>query len=161
MKPLNQSQLDAYRERPIRVLQFGGGNFLRAFTDWMIDRLNEETEFDGRVALVKPTPSGDYEQLRQQDGLYHVLIRGYKAGAVIDDHRLIRSIAQIIHPYRQWQDYLRTAEIPTVRFVFSNTTEAGIRFNPEDQFEDQPPRRTDRGLPSRRCPAPREQLPLR
>ena len=106
----------------------------------MIDRLNEETGFDGRVALVKPTPSGDYIQLRQQDGLYHVLIRGYKAGAVVDEHRLVRSIAQIIHPYRQWQDYLRTAEIPTVRFVFSNTTEAGIRFSPEDQFEDQPPR---------------------
>ena len=139
MKPLKRTPANNHVQRPLRILQFGGGNFLRAFIDWMIDLLNDETDFKGNIVLVKPTPAGDYGPLRRQDGLFHVLTRGVQNGTTVEEHRLITTVARIIHPYREWEEYLQTAEIPEMRFIFSNTTEAGIRFNPADRPGDHPP----------------------
>ena len=45
-------------ERPVKVLQFGEGNFLRAFVDYMIDIANEQGKFNGDIVLVKPIEFG-------------------------------------------------------------------------------------------------------
>src|SRR5690606_11664325 len=124
---------------PTKILQFGGGNFLRAFVDWMVQVLNEETDFNAGVAIVKPTERGDYKLLRDQDGLYTVILDGIRDGKPIQEKRLVSCINQIINPYTEWEDYLKLAQIPSLRFVISNTTEAGIKFNPEDSFKDTPP----------------------
>lgn len=125
---------------PIKVMQFGGGNFLRAFVDWMIDILNEETDFNGGIAVIKPTKRGDYSQLKSQDGLFTVVLDGIKNGELISEKRLVTAVQEVINPYTEWSAYLALAKNEEVRFVVSNTTEAGIRFNPEDTFDDTPPK---------------------
>lgn len=115
-----------------RILQFGGGNFLRAFTDWMFQKLNEQTDFAGSIILVKPTPHGDYTALRKQDGLFHVLLNGIKDGELKEELSLVECVQKVIHPYNEWNEYLKSAEIPELRFIISNTTEAGIIFKGDD-----------------------------
>lgn len=140
MLALNRNTANVKENFAPKILQFGGGNFLRAFVDWMVDILNEETDFDGSVIVVKPTEGGDYKALRQQDGLFHVLLEGIQDGEEITEERLVRSITQVIHPYQSFDVFLATAKLDSLRFVVSNTTEAGIVFDPADRLEDKPPR---------------------
>ncbi|MFT6000601.1 MAG: tagaturonate reductase [Neolewinella sp.] len=117
--------------RPLRILQFGGGNFLRAFVDWMIDVLNEQTDFNGGVVIVKPTSRGDYTELRAQKGLFTVALDGIRQGELIAERRVVTCVQEVIQPYLDRAAYLATAELPDLRFIISNTTEAGIRFREE------------------------------
>jgi len=137
---MNSLKRETKSSNPIKILQFGGGNFLRAYADWMIDILNENTKFNGDVLLIKPTQNGTYNSLRQQDGLYHILIKGIKTGQEFSETHLIKCIQKIINPYVEWETYLNSAKIPSIRFIISNTTESGIKFNPKDSPEDKPPR---------------------
>ena len=130
MKALTRNQIETTPEFPLRILQFGGGNFLRAFTGWMVEVLNEETSFGGNIAVVKPTKQGSYSKLKRQDGLYHVLLWGIKDGGEFTEIKRIHCIREIVNPYTAWDTYLKLAEIESIRFVVSNTTEAGIRFDP-------------------------------
>lgn len=123
---------------PIKVLQFGGGNFLRAYADWMIDILNAETDFAGAVAVVKPTPHGNYDALKNQDGLFHTQLYSMESGELNKDTRLISCIQRIINPYVEFDDYLALADEQDLRFVISNTTESGIAFVDTDKFDDKP-----------------------
>jgi tagaturonate reductase len=139
MKALVRNQIEGDREFPIRILQFGGGNFLRAFTGWMVEILNEVTDFGGDIAVVKPTARGSYSRLKQQQGLYHVLLKGIKDGQEVAETKRIHCIRDIVNPYAQWNEYLRLAELPTIRFVISNTTEAGIKFDPDAEMNGKVP----------------------
>ena len=139
MKKLNrQTSVHTYTA-PERILQFGGGNFLRGFVDWMIDILNKQTDFKGSVIVVKPTERGDYTELKEQDGLFHVALDGIDNGDLVSKIDLVESVSRTIQPYTQWEEYLATAENPDMRFVISNTTEAGIRFSINDAIEHCPP----------------------
>lgn len=140
MQALNRKTTGIPATLPLKVLQFGGGNFLRAFVDWMVQVLNTETDFNGGVAVIKPTERGDYSDLKSQDGLFHVLLDGIRDGAMVSEKCLVTSVQKIIHAYTEWDAYLALAKNPGIRFVVSNTTEAGIRFNSEDAFEDAPPK---------------------
>jgi tagaturonate reductase len=115
-------------KRPIKVLQFGEGNFLRAFCDWMVDILNERTDFNGNVKIVQPIAHGMGSVINSQDGLYHVILNGKRT---MED-RLITCVDSVINPYEDYQKFLELAENPDLQFVFSNTTEAGIAFNEND-----------------------------
>lgn len=121
-------------------MQFGGGNFLRAFSLWMIEKLNKESAFNAGVAVIKPTPFGDYQLLKEQEGNYHVLLNGLQKGSLVRSLTKINCIDKIVNPYTDWNDYLALAESPTIRFIISNTTEAGIVFNPKDSSTDTPPK---------------------
>ncbi len=123
---------------PSKVLLFGGGNFLRAFIAYFIDVYNEKANQNLGITVVKVTPKGDYQTLKEQDGLYHVYTKGIQAGQLINEYRLIRSVSEIIHAYQEWAAFLKTAEDPTIQFLFSNTTESGLVLSMEDRFEDQP-----------------------
>lgn len=130
LQPLNRNTAQQNHRRPLRILQFGGGNFLRGFIDWIVERLNETSDFNGGVVVVKPTPKGDYQALRQQEGLYHTYLRGITEGAFVSEQQLITCIQQIVHPYQEWPSFLATAEEKDIRYIISNTTEAGIKFKP-------------------------------
>lgn len=132
LKPLNRTTVDA-PVRPVRVLQFGEGNFLRAFADWIIDRLNEETDFNGDIQIVQPLPSGMGDQINAQDGLYHVMLHGIQNGTPTRQSRLIKSVRGVINPFNDFSAYLKTAEEKTIRFIISNTTESGIVFSAKDE----------------------------
>ena len=138
MELLTRTAVGQKTVRPIRILQFGGGNFLRAFADYLVEILNTETTFDAGVALVKPTERGDYEQLRAQEGLFHVITEGILDGEVVQVTNRIDCVQQIIQPYLEWGNYLGTATLPELRFVLSNTTEAGITFSEEPMPEGAP-----------------------
>ncbi len=125
--------------RPIRIMQFGAGNFIRAFVNWMVEELNTKTHFNGDIAVVKPTKDGDYRLLKEQNGLFHVVLKGIRNNQFTTERTLINCIQTIIHPYQDWTTYLRLAENPDLRYIVSNTTESGIRFNRSDGLTDAPP----------------------
>lgn len=130
----------ACEARPIRVLQYGEGNFARAFADWMIDIMNERGLFDGGVAIVKPRGGGALEAFERQNNLYSALLRGEEDGQSVCRRRVIRCVQAAINPYLEYARYAALARLDTLRFVISNTTESGIVFDPDDRFELEPPR---------------------
>ncbi|PWC15517.1 tagaturonate reductase [Brenneria roseae subsp. roseae] len=139
MQTLNRRNFPG-RQHPDRVIQFGEGNFLRAFVDWQLDLLNEHTDLDAGIVVVRPIDTDFPPALDTQDGLYTTIIRGLnEQGDAVREPRLIRSVNREINVYRQFDDYLALAHDPNIRFVFSNTTEAGISYSADDSFSDAPP----------------------
>ena len=116
---------------PEKVLQFGEGNFLRAFIDWMLDEMNEKSLFNGRAVVVQPLPTGLIDMLNTQDGLYTLFLRGIEDGQTIEKKKIISSISRAFNPYTSWNEYLATAENPDMELIISNTTEAGIEYKEE------------------------------
>ena len=125
-------------KRPIRVMQFGEGNFLRAFADYFIDILNEKTDFNGGIAIVKPIPFGNLDNFKAQDNLYTVILRGRKNGVVVNAARVVTSVESVIDAKEDFKEYMSLARLDTLRFVISNTTEAGITLDENDHFEGLP-----------------------
>jgi tagaturonate reductase len=130
--------------RPEKVLQFGEGNFLRAFADWQIDIANEKTGFNGNVVMVqgrehRPGESTG-EIINAQRGLYTTVLRGLRNGEVVEEFRAVRSVSRCLDPYSRFEEYLGCAENPDLRFVISNTTEAGIAYRAGERLSDRPQR---------------------
>jgi mannitol-1-phosphate/altronate dehydrogenase len=126
------------KQAPMRILQFGEGNFLRTFIDWMVDRMRAEAGFDGSVGLVKTIPGPFSPDFERQDNAYTVVIRGRADGQVVDQTSRIDVIAGRFNPYEDFQGYLDAAANPGLRVIVSNTTEAGIVLNLADRAEDRP-----------------------
>jgi tagaturonate reductase len=127
-------------DRPERVLQFGEGNFLRAFVDWQFNELITAGLFNGSIVVVQPLPNGMVNMLNEQEGLYTVVQRGYENGTLVEKMDVITAIRRGIDPYTAYNDFLACAANPDLRYVISNTTESGI------EYVAQP-------MPSGTCPA--------
>lgn len=125
-------------KRPIKVMQYGEGNFLRAFVDYMIDIANEKGVFDGDIAIIKPIDFGTLERFKNQDNLYTVILRGKEKGEVVNESRVITSVQKVLDAKEDYQEYMALASCDTLRFVVSNTTEAGITLDKNDNFEGLP-----------------------
>ncbi|MEK3967873.1 tagaturonate reductase [Paenibacillus sp. FSL H7-0323] len=138
MKRLNSDNWTAYKQYPEKVLQFGEGNFMRAFVDWQIHTMNQKTDFNGGVVVVQPLANGLAEMLNDQDGLYTLYLQGIKDGAAVKEHEVINCITRTLNPYSQHEEYMKLAENPELRFIVSNTTEAGIAFEAGDKLTDTP-----------------------
>lgn len=121
--------------KPIKVIQFGEGGFLRGFADWMLQKLSDIGQFDGSVAVVQPIEKGMCDMLTAQDCLYTHLIRGAEGVEVSK----IDVISRCVKPYENFEEYLNLADIPEARFIISNTTESGIEFKDTDKITDIPP----------------------
>lgn len=128
------------QKRDIRLIQFGEGNFLRGFADVMIDMANQQGVTDIGVAVVKPIAYGDLTQLHKQQGIYSVLLRGKVDGQLSQHHHGVTCIQQVIDCADQYESYAELAKLESLRFVLSNTTEAGIVYDDGDQFDLCPPR---------------------
>lgn len=126
--------------RPIKVVQFGEGNFLRAFVDYMIDIANEKTDFNGDIVLLKPIEFGSLDMFHKQECQYTVSLRGNVEGKATVLNRQITSVADAVDSINEYEKYMGLAEIDTLRFVVSNTTEAGIVYDDSDKFEYTPPK---------------------
>lgn len=139
MKTLNRKEFPG-AQYPTRVIQFGEGNFLRAFIDWQLDLLNEQTDLAAGVTIVRPINTEFPPSLNTQDGLYTTVIRGLdERGEAVSEARVIRSVNNEINPWQDFADYLALARNPEIEFVFSNTTEAGISYHAGDRPDDMPP----------------------
>ncbi|MDR1543159.1 MAG: tagaturonate reductase [Prevotellaceae bacterium] len=123
---------------PEKIIQFGEGNFLRAFVDWIVWNMNKKADFNAGVVIVQPLPNGMIDALNKQDGLYHVNLQGLNSGKVVDSLELIDVVTRGINPYSQFGEFLKLAENPEIRFVVSNTTEAGIAFDESCKLNDKP-----------------------
>ncbi len=122
--------------RPERIIQFGEGGFLRGFVDWMIQKLNDNGSFDGSVVVVQPIAQGMCDMLEKQNCVYTHVIRGVEGV----EKSIIDVISRTVKPYDDFDAYLKLAENPDMRFIVSNTTEAGIVFEEGDKVTDLPPK---------------------
>lgn len=122
--------------RPERVIQFGEGGFLRGFVDWMLQKVNETTDFNGSVVVVQPIEQGMCDMLTAQDCVYTHVCRGSEGV----ETKIVDVISRCVKPYEDWNAYLALAENPDMRFVVSNTTESGIVYSDADQVTDCPPK---------------------
>ncbi len=125
--------------RTERVLQFGEGNFLRAFVDWMIQRLNDSGKWSGSAVMVQPIARGLAAMVNENRGLYTVVLRGLENGSVVEEATVVDSVSRCIDPYADFASYMACADNPELRFVVSNTTEAGIAYQAGDRIDDAPP----------------------
>ena len=137
MKALN-SKTAPKPVRPERIIQFGEGNFLRCFVDWIISNMNEKADFNSDVVIVQPLGMGRIDNLMEQDCLYHVNLQGLDNGKPVNSFRLIDCVSRALNPYKQFAEFLALAEQPEMRFVISNTTEAGIAYDPSCKLDDAP-----------------------
>ena len=137
LKPLNK-HFAPKSVMPEKVIQFGEGNFLRAFVDWIIWNMDQKTNFNGSVVVVQPLNGGMIDWLNGQDCLYHVNLQGRENGKPVNSLERIDVISRCLNPYSQFDAYMALAEQPEMRFVISNTTEAGIAFDPECKLDDKP-----------------------
>lgn len=140
MDVLNNSLVKDRQIYPEKVLQFGEGNFLRGFVDWQIDVMNKQGKFNGSVVVVQPRGQEKIEKLNAQDGLYTLYLQGIKEGKAVQENSIITSIKRGINLFNEYDQYLQLAANPELRFIFSNTTEAGIVFDENDCLEDRPQR---------------------
>ena len=124
---------------PEKILQFGEGNFLRAFVDDFIDIANEKAGFNGKVVLVQPIAQGLTELINKQEGLYTLYLRGSEKGVKVDDKRVISAVSRCINPYGEWDKVLEMAKSDDLEIIVSNTTEAGIVHDTESAFDQAPP----------------------
>ena len=131
--------MERTRRYPEKIIQFGEGNFLRCFIDWQIDILNEKTDFNSGITVIRPIDYDSVPLLDTQDGLYTTVIRGInESGEAVKDYRLIQSVNREIPVYKEFDKYLKLAENPEIKWIISNTTEAGIVFDGNDKYEDRP-----------------------
>lgn len=145
-KVLEQSGYNGYilKDAPVKVMQFGEGNFLRAFVDYFFDIANEKAGWNGKVSLVQPI--GNFPQMADwinaQEGLYTLYLRGSEKGQKVDAKRVISCVSDCVCPYLEgkWADVLALAVSPELEIIVSNTTEAGIAYTQGDsQFDQVPP----------------------
>ena len=139
---LKQSGYSGYilENAPEKVLQFGEGNFLRAFVDYWFDIANEKANWNGKCCLVQPIEAGLTDQINGQEGLYTLYLRGSENGEKVDRKRVISSVSRCLNPYRE-EDFRKMMEVAVsddLEYVVSNTTEAGIVYDPACALEDMP-----------------------
>ncbi len=119
---------------PIKIVQFGEGNFLRSFADLYFDTLNSEGG-SYSVNIVKPIAYGSLDTFAAQDNKYHVVLRGMKDGEACEDVYAVSAVDSAISPFEDMEAYLALAVDENLKIIVSNTTEAGICFNEKDSFE--------------------------
>jgi tagaturonate reductase len=139
MKKLNRKNVGLEEKLPIKIVQFGEGNFLRAFIGYAFQELNKEVDFNAGIAVVQPIDRGLVKMLNDQDGLYTLFMKGVKKGEEIQEIELISNIVKAVDPYANFSDYLSIAREESLEFMISNTTEAGIAYVASDTAEMQPP----------------------
>lgn len=119
-------------KRPIKIMQFGEGNFLRAFVEWILQDLNDKGAINSNVVVVQPMSFGRLDELRKQDGLYTVCLEGLIDGQKVKTRQIIDVLGDFINPFTQYEEFLKYGESEDLQVIISNTTEAGIAFDETD-----------------------------
>lgn len=141
MKQLNKTTVEK-KDLPVKILQFGEGNFLRAFVDWMIDKANNAGVMNHGIIAVQPIGGGEnmVKMFRDQDSMYHVYLEGIKDKKPVKEVALVKSIMDIMNPYNQYAEYEKLFLSEGLEMIISNTTEAGIRYEEGDDLNALPPK---------------------
>lgn len=138
--PLLGRELTGAVPRPEKIIQFGTGNFLKGFINWIVQQLNQKTDLDAGIVAVKLRAGNEaqIDEINAQQGLFTVNVRGLDNGELVDEFELIDCQNRALSPYRDHAAYGQLAELPDLQWVVSNTTEAGIQYNPSDRLNDEP-----------------------
>ncbi len=138
---LKKSGYDGYilEKAPVKMLQFGEGNFLRAFVDYFFDVSNEKAGWNGKVALLQPIAQGLSDMINEQEGLYTLYLRGSEKGEKVDRKRVISVVDRCYSPVTDWEAVKELIKSDDLEYVSSNTTEAGIVYDPETKPDQVPP----------------------
>mgnify|MGYP005762086099 FL=1 len=139
MRSINETIEKKYGNYPEKVLQFGEGNFLRAFVDWMIDKANRDGIYRGSIVLCQPIAQGLKDLINAQDGVYTLAMRGAESGQPVENIEVITSVSRCINPCENYEDLMEIARSADLEVVVSNTTEAGIAYHEGDRLTDRPP----------------------
>lgn len=134
MKNYNKTQ------RPERIIQFGEGGFLRGFVDWILQEMNEKTDFNASAVIVQPIEKGMCDVLNEQNCVYTHIMRCLENGKAVTKSKIVDSVSRCIKPYDNYDEYMALAKNPDIRFIFSNTTESGITYDKDDKLFDTPPK---------------------
>ncbi len=121
-----------------RVIQFGEGGFLRGFVDYFLYKLNEKEVWEGKVVIVQPIEKGMCEMLSAQNCEYNLYLRGIENGETVNERTHIDVISRCVNPYTEFDAYMELAANPDMRFIISNTTEAGIEYLGTEKLDDKP-----------------------
>jgi len=136
---LSRVLLPETADYPEKVIQFGGGNFMRAFVDWQLQKMNDQGLFGGSAVLVQANSPRTDPNFAKQDHLFTVLLSGIENGEVVDRAEIVSSIRRSVNPYQDYAEYLALADNDRLSFIVSNTTEAGIVYRPEERPEERAP----------------------
>lgn len=150
MQKLNRSSINSFQlpqdvivgpleKMPEKVLQFGEGNFLRAFVQWHFQQLTKAGRFNGSFVVAQPINQGMAEMLNEQDGLYTCVLRGIQNGQLVEKYEIMTNISRALNAYADWSELIKLAESEDLEYVVSNTTEAGIVFDANDKLDMAPP----------------------
>lgn len=141
MKNLCETVSSKNNRHPEKILQFGEGNFLRAFADWMVDTANDKGYYDGSIVLCQPILGGEKIAgfINGQEGSYTLVMRGIKEGEPVEEFKKITSVSRCINAYRDYEEWMKLAQSDTLCVVISNTTEAGITYKEGDELQQCPP----------------------
>lgn len=137
---LNRELINYQEKLPLKIVQFGGGNFMRGFTDYIIDKLNKETGWKGGIVNLQATPNGSIQKMEEQDNVYTLFTRGIKKGEIHDEKQVISAIQKSVNPYANYDEFLALAKEQELEFVFSNTTETGIAYDETEASYEGPHR---------------------
>lgn len=139
MKSIHETVKKEYGNYPEKILQFGEGNFLRAFVDWMIDKANRDGIYEGSIVLCQPIAQGLKDMINTQDGVYTLAMRGAEDGQPVENIEVITSVSRCINPYEDYEVLMELARSADLEVIVSNTTEAGISYHAGDKLTDKPP----------------------
>lgn len=135
---LNRQNSGIDTKLPIKIVQFGGGNFMRGFTDYVIDKMNKEAGFNAGIVNLQATRNGSIQKMEDQDNLYTLFNRGIKKGEIIDQKQIISAIQKSVNPYGNYEEFLALAKEEELEFIFSNTTETGIAYDENETSYEGP-----------------------
>lgn len=138
MNYINEKYKKTFGSLPVKVLQIGEGNFLRAFADWIIESANRKGIFNGSAVVAQPIAKGLSELINAQNGMYTVLMRGIEDGEVVESFERITSVSRCINPYDNWEEFIEVACADGLEVIISNTTEAGIAYVQGEKITDVP-----------------------
>ena len=114
------------KERCERIIQFGEGGFLRGFVDWILQEMNEKTDFNGSAVVVQPIENGMCDRLSEQNCVYTHIMRGIENGEAVSKSKIIDVLSRCVKPYDEFDKYLELAKQEDLRFIFSKLTPAEI-----------------------------------
>ena len=132
MELLSKKIIRNVPDRKIKIMQFGEGNFLRAFVEWILQDLNDKGAIEANVAVVQPMPFGRVGELKAQDGLYTLRLEGIDGGKKVKRSQIINVIGDCVNPFTEYERFLQYGESEDLQIIISNTTEAGIAVDPSD-----------------------------
>ncbi|MDP4624487.1 MAG: hypothetical protein NWT08_05030 [Akkermansiaceae bacterium] len=121
------------------ILQFGAGNFLRAFVDFFVAQANRSEKPMGGVVVVQSTGRERADALNAAGGNYHVAIQGFSDGSVVDEVEKVDSITRALYAATEWVEIRAVGCSPDLQWVVSNTTEAGFALDDADEQRDGTP----------------------